>query len=92
MKATILSGQSLLDVVVQECGGMEDLFLLARKNDVSITDVLVAGQIINIPDAVCNRLVTDYFKNNRIKPSTAGGTDSLIKHRVFSKVFSKVFA
>lgn len=91
MKTKILSGQSLLDVVIQECGGMEDLLVLARDNGMGITDVLAGGRMIDIPDDVCNRQVAEFLRGNGVKPSTAGGTNSMGRRGVFSGVFSKVF-
>ena len=46
MKTVVQAGQTLLDIAVQEYGTIEAAFMLARTNDMGITDTLQAGQEI----------------------------------------------
>ena len=52
MKTVVQAGQTLLDIAVQEYGTIEAVFMLAKANDMSITDSLQAGQQIEIPEKV----------------------------------------
>lgn len=38
MKTVVQAGQTLLDIAVQEYGTIEAVFMLAKANDMSITD------------------------------------------------------
>ena len=40
MKTVVQAGQTLLDIAVQEYGTIEAVFMLAKANDISITDCL----------------------------------------------------
>ena len=40
MKTVVQAGQTLLDIAVQEYGTIEAAFMLAKANDMSITDSL----------------------------------------------------
>ena len=42
MKTVVQAGQTLLDIAVQEYGTIEAVFMLAKANDMSITDTLQA--------------------------------------------------
>lgn len=92
MKAIVQAGQTLFDIAIQEYGTLESVMQLAKVNNLSITEVLMAGQVLDVPDQVYDKKVADYCKNNQITPATADEMDSLIKLRVFSKIFSKEFA
>ena len=54
MKTVVQAGQTLLDIAVQEYGTIEAAFMLARTNDMGITDTLQAGQEIETPEKVYN--------------------------------------
>lgn len=71
MSVTVQSRQTLLDIALQECGGVEGVFNLAARNDLSITDVLSVGREIEAaPEDVVNRTVADYYRINNITPAT----------------------
>ncbi len=44
MKTVVQAGQTLLDIAIQEYGTIEAVFMLAKANDMSITDTLQAGR------------------------------------------------
>ncbi len=48
-KATVQVHQSLMDIAIQYCGSAEAVFALAVLNGLSITDDLVAGQVLLLP-------------------------------------------
>ena len=74
MKEIIVhNNQSLFDIAVQEYGTVEAVFDLAVANNVSITEMLTAGQVIKVPELPAeqtNREVVDYLRREGIKPAT----------------------
>lgn len=62
--------QSSLDLALQYSGGMESLFELCGKNDIGITQYLVAGTALKTNISVVDQDVMNYYKNNNIRPAT----------------------
>ncbi|MDD3685927.1 MAG: hypothetical protein PHE56_04080 [Bacteroidales bacterium] len=71
-----LSGQTLLDISVQETGTVESVFDIAIKNDLSITDDIEAGYDLFVDQIVDNAIVVDYRAENR-KPSSDISLESI---------------
>ncbi|MDR3227757.1 MAG: LysM domain-containing protein [Prevotellaceae bacterium] len=74
MQTTVQNRQTLLDIAVQEMGSAEAVFELAAANNLSITDALENGQILQIPQSANNyvqRQVVKYYNVNKINPATA---------------------
>lgn len=70
--------QSLLDISAQEYGMAEGIVKIALANNISITDELIAGAELNIPDFEnANKKVLKYYEENKIIPATAD-TQSLL--------------
>jgi hypothetical protein len=65
----VMSGQSLLDVAIQESGAVEAAFDMALLNGISITGALVAGAVL-LGAGVAGKLVADYYRAKRLKPAT----------------------
>lgn len=61
---TVLSNQSLLDIAIQEDGNVLAAFEWALANGISITEELVPGQKLIVPNSV-NRDndIAQYFKS-----------------------------
>ncbi|WP_264520397.1 hypothetical protein [Flavobacterium sp. N1994] len=69
--AIIRHNQSLLDIAVQECGSVFAAFDLAVANEISVTEELVPGQKIIIPNSDNTfEQVANYFKKNNIVVGT----------------------
>jgi hypothetical protein len=66
---TILEGQSLPDIAIQESGSIEAVFDLAVKNGISITDKLQAGLNINNVNPL-NQGIVAYYRAKNIRPAT----------------------
>jgi hypothetical protein len=65
-------GQTLFDIAVQESGNVDAVFDWALKNNKSITEELVTGEILENPESIYTEIaVTNYFKTNNSKPATA---------------------
>ncbi len=70
--ATVLHNQSLLDIAIQWTGSVANVFLIAQANGLAVSDELVAGSELTIPDTVV--LDTDiktYYTSRAIQPATA---------------------
>jgi hypothetical protein len=64
-------GQTLFDIAVQESGNVAAVFDWALKNNKSITEELVTGEILENPESFYTEIaVTNYFKTTNNKPST----------------------
>jgi len=70
-KINIKSNQTLLDISVQETGTVESVVDFVLENNVSITQVLIAGNEILVPvNAVNNVEILNYYKKENILPAT----------------------
>lgn len=67
---TVLDGQTLFDIAMQQCGSAEAAFDLAIANDISITDILTAGTKL-IPVAAISNKIVSYYEQKGIRPATS---------------------
>ncbi len=88
MPVTVKNNQSLFDIAIQHCGSAEAAFAIAVLNAKSITDDLVAGEVLQLP-AVANRAVAEYYTNNKLQPAT-GITGDLLGS-VWDNTFDDTF-
>ncbi|MDR3326900.1 MAG: LysM domain-containing protein [Prevotellaceae bacterium] len=79
MNITALNNQSLFDIAIQEFGSADAAFDIALANDISITQTLETGRVLQLPTAIerFNRPIADYYKNRRLSPATASDTNNL---------------
>ena len=70
MKIQLQSKQTIWDIAIQYCGSEEAAFQIADLNDVSVTEELPVGTMLDVPEAV-NKQIVEYFKANKIVPATA---------------------
>lgn len=78
MQKQVLHNQSLLDAAIQYNGFVTNVFELALKNGISITDGLIPGQSIEVPvsDLIDTELV-DYFSSKKQTIATGfNGSDN----------------
>ena len=80
----VLQGQSIFDIAIQELGSAEGAYALAELNGLSITDELMTGHDLSLPD-VQNRSISNYYANKAIKPATADNEVITDVSRVFFK-------
>jgi hypothetical protein len=88
METTVLEGQSLLDIALQELGSLEGAYNLAVLNGLSLTDSLTAGMTLQLPDVVDRRIKT-YYSERNIRPATM--FDPIMKQRIFDFTFDFTF-
>ena len=90
MKVTVINGQCLSDIAVQVYGSVESVFVLAKENGLSVTDLLTAGQQLDYSsENIVNKRVVDYYKANNIHPVT--GFDGDVDNRLFDNTFDLAF-
>ena len=72
MQITVLHNQSLLDLALQHTGTIESIFELAEANALNITDDVVAGKTLALPDeAFTNKDILAYYIAKNLQPATA---------------------
>ena len=72
MEVTVLHNQSLFDVCLLLYGNLDPIFDLAIANNISITTLLDAGALLEVPESdKINNEILNYFKIKEIKPATA---------------------
>lgn len=72
MQAIVLNNQTLFDVAIRHCGTVEAAAAIAIINNVSITQDLLPGQLLELPTQYYGNVETvNYFKTNKIDPATA---------------------
>ena len=72
MQIKVLHNQTLLDISIYLFGTAIGAMSLAIANDISLTDDLEVGQILNVPvnSDFEQRLIAEYFQNKGLKPAT----------------------
>ena len=72
MTITVLHNQSLLDVSIQHTGSVFNAFKIAVANGLSVSDSLIAGSELMIPNEVQNDDdVLNYYRSKNLQPATA---------------------
>jgi len=62
-------GQSFLDIVTQQTGAIENVVLMALKNNVSITGAIAIGSTYATAGVLKNNVLTALYRKS--KPATA---------------------
>ena len=65
----VLDGQTLLDIAIQLCGSAEAAYDIALLNGLCISDDLVVGRELMIPD-VLNKQINSYYTSKDLRPAT----------------------
>lgn len=79
MRVKILHNQSILDIAIQHTGSVENAFLIAKENSLAVSDFLVAGYEMMIPNgASFNRDILNYYSSKQIRPATGTINDEII--------------
>lgn len=69
MNSPIQQGQSFLDKVLEATGSIDNCFEMAVLNNMSITDELIRGSVLQASPVTNRRAVAEWNKNNL--PATA---------------------
>ena len=82
MRITVLHNQTFLDLAIQYTGLVENSFDIAVYNGFSITDSLLPGTEIEIPEEIeKDQDVIGYFSSRNLQPATAVTDQSIIQER-----------
>ncbi len=72
MKIRVLHKQNLLDISIQHTGTIENCFKIAVANGLSVSDEIVPGQELIIPnDIKIDTQILNYYQSKEIQPATA---------------------
>lgn len=91
MEVTVRDGQTLADIAIQEYGSLEALPELARVNGLSVSQDIVTGRVLQLPQLTFNRMMQGYCKDHGVRPATMRGREGDARLRVFTKEFTKDF-
>lgn len=71
MEVRAINNQSLFDIAIQEYGTVEAAFDIAVFNEMDVTDNLVPGQILKLPNSEYERKeIVSYFRSRNLHPAT----------------------
>ena len=70
MTTIILHHQSFLDLAIQHTGSVENAFVLALQNGKSLTDDLVAGELLSLENTKNNKDILSYYQSKKLQPAT----------------------
>lgn len=80
MVINLKEDQSLFDIALIYFGGTNAAFQVARANNVSVTDMLLTGREIELPELDRIDSNVNFYKNNNIEPAT--GDNNVFAERI----------
>jgi hypothetical protein len=86
MDVVVNDGQSLIDIAMQCHGSLDNLFLIATTNGLSITNELPAGLKLTVPEGGSTNIVK-YLSDKAVKPATDITTLIKIQAGFFDEYF-----
>ncbi|WP_312091089.1 hypothetical protein [Chryseobacterium sp.] len=82
MQFKVLHNQNLLDFAIQHTGSVANAFLIAVANNMAVSDILVAGSVLLVPDnMVKDTDILNYYSSRAIQPATALQDLKIIKEK-----------
>lgn len=69
--------QTLEDISLQYCGGVEAMIDVAALNGLSVTEELADGQVIVVPDVAYSSKIVNRYRVKHIEPATEASEDDL---------------
>ncbi|TGX82980.1 LysM domain-containing protein [Palleniella muris] len=91
MRYTVKDGQTMADVAIECFGAWEAMTEIARLNNASMTAELKAGIVLSLPDAVWNRTMEGWCRDNEVSPATARNEGG-VRMKVFTEEFTEEFS
>ena len=89
MQIITQEGQSLFDIALRIAGGIEAAIAIALQNDLSLTDVIAPGTMLNCTNIpVINQRIVNYYATNGINPATGSTQDA---YKIFDYTFDYTF-
>lgn len=83
MEIIVLHNQSILDIAIQHTGSVFNAFAIAFANGFSVSEILVSGTTLIIPDEIKkNEDIFNYYTAKGVKPATSlTDLESITEHR-----------
>lgn len=82
MTITVLHNQTFQDVAIQYTGSVFNAFSIASANGLSISELLVPGSQIVIPETIeITSDIANYYNSKSIQPATAYSETEFIERR-----------
>ncbi|MFB6454434.1 hypothetical protein ACE38W_04115 [Chitinophaga sp. Hz27] len=82
MATTVKQHQCLFDIILRESGATDTIFVLAKENDISITDELIGGTILQTANVIAiNMRIISYYQQQQIFPGTSLALQSTVTAR-----------
>lgn len=73
MTVLVLHNQSPLDMAIQHTGSVENVFDFCLQNNQCITDVLLPGSLLDVPDNMSkDQIIVAYYQDKKLQPATGG--------------------
>lgn len=80
-KVTVLEGQNILDICLQEYGSVEGLVQLAKDNNMRVDADLYTGQVLLIDETkIVDSRIVAHFAKNKIKINTGAYEDVTLEN------------
>ena len=77
MTVTVLHNQTIFDLAVQYCGTALAAFDIAKANNLTLTDDLEAGQLLELPAVDYGYSdIVNYFEGKKHQPATAWNSEN----------------
>ena len=71
-KVKVLHNQNLFDIAIERQGDVRSVFDLALENELSVTDVLLAGMALDVADTPYKNIdIADYYQRRKQQIATA---------------------
>lgn len=71
MQVVVKARQTVSDIAIQVYGDLRAAPLIAQTNEVSLTDDLAPGTLLECPDVVYDQYIQDYVRSEKVTPATA---------------------
>ena len=91
MKVIVRQRQTLSDIALQIYGVLSGVIVIARQNDLAVTDELTAGMVLECPDLTFDNYLQNYVRKNGIVPATEYDGEGEIPQRIFTEEFTEEF-
>jgi len=82
MTITVLHNQTFQDIAIQYTGSVFNAFNIASANGLAISDTLIPGSQIVIPETIeITSDIANFYSSKAIQPATAFSETELIENR-----------
>lgn len=91
MKVTVQQRQTLSDLAIQVYGDVRAAGIIAVTNQISVTDDLEPGMVLECPGAVFDKYLQMFVVKRGLQPATAADPGGKMAKSVFTEQFTEEF-